>query len=221
MTNETWPTKTLLFSFSRKYYFFGSLIRNRYISPHSFYYDRQYFGVLGDIGAVPGAPPGERAAPKQPELYLSSIEIKGCKLDLRNVRVVVYQGSNMAPKMLYDSGKGSGDASVFPCEGTTVQGNFKVHVEHKPSFLSSKLKLFELWHNTLFIDRNSLIVDFMSDQLDIKKKLKPRLGDKVCLRLHFTREKPAVGATTSGASYEMVSTKDDETDDKTANKDRL
>ena len=68
---------------------------------------------------------------------------------------------------------GNGDNAVFPCEAT-VQGNFKVHVEHKPSLFSKKMKIFELWHNTLFIDRNATVVDFMPDQLDIKKKLKPR-----------------------------------------------
>jgi hypothetical protein len=176
---------------------------------------RQYYGVLGDIGAVPGAPAGERKAPKQPELYLCGIEVKGCKLELRNVRVTVYQGSNMKPKLLFDSKSGNGDNAVFPCEAT-VQGNFKVHVEHKPSLFSKKMKIFELWHNTLFIDRNATVVDFMPDQLDIKKKLKPKLGEKVCLRLRFTKEKPVPSAgdgddskTNTSSAYEMVSTKED------------
>ena len=176
---------------------------------------RQYFGVLGDIGAVPGAAPGERHAPKQPELHLVGIEVKGCKMDLRNVRVVVYKGSNSTPKKLYDSGSGSGDNTAFACEGTTVQGNFKVHVEHKAGLFSKTLKVFELWHNTLFIDRNALVVDFMPDQLDIKKRLKPRLGEKVCLRLKFSKDKPVAaagavgGADKASAAYEMVATHDD------------
>lgn len=169
---------------------------------------RQYYGVLGDIGAVPGAAPGQRKAPPQPELYLVGVEVKDCKLTLRNVRVVIYKGTYEHPKVLFDSGKGSGDTSVFACEAI-LDGNFKVHVEHKPGFFNRKVKLFELWHNTLFVDRNAMIVDFMSDQLDIKRKLLPRLGEKLCLRLKFSRERPAEGGVGGGGGggrgYEMVS----------------
>eukprot|EP00605_Chrysophyceae_sp_TOSAG23-4_P001613 GSChrysophyteH1.ASY1.ANO1.1773.1 assembled CDS len=175
---------------------------------------RQYYGVLGDIGAVPGADPGKRLAPKQPELYITGVEVKGCKLNLRKVRIMIYKGSNMAPELLYDSHghNESDETTAFSCEGTTVQGNFKVHVEHKPGVFSKKQKIFELWHNTLFIDRHSAVVDFMADQLDIKRKLKAQLGEKICLRLRFSKTKSASGSTTKSASgqaaYEMISTKD-------------
>jgi len=176
---------------------------------------RQYYGVLGDIGAVPGAAPGQRKAPPQPELYLVGVEVKDCKLALRNVRIMVYKGTYEHPKILFDSGKGSGSGSTFACEAV-LDGNFKVHVEHKPGFFKSKAKLFELWHNTLFVDRNAMIVDFMSDQLDIKRKLMAQLGEKLCLRLKFSREPFAAHSTdssaASGAGYEMVSHKEEAAD---------
>jgi hypothetical protein len=193
---------------------------------------RQYYGVSGDIGAVPGALPGVRRAPVEPELYLVGIEIKDCKLALRNVRVAVYHGTYSSPELLFDSGKGKGDNAKFSCE-TIVEGNFKILVEHKPGFFSSKRKLFELWHNTLFMDKNCLIVDFMNDQLDMKKKVKPTLGEKLCLRLKFSRDRPSSAAAAAGPAtkksgtknarpaasaaeveYEMVNVKDEKSGDK-------
>ena len=73
----------------------------------------------------------------------------------------------------------------------------------------------ELWHNTLFVDRGALIVDFMLDQLDVKRKLEKKLDPEFTLRLKFSKEPPAEGEVTpskeskTGASvkeYEMVST---------------
>lgn len=127
------------------------------------------------------------------------------------MRIIIYKGTHEHPKVLYDTGKGSGSTYAFPCEAI-LEGNFKVHVEHKPGFFKSKQKLFELWHNTLFVDRNATIVDFMSDQLDIKRKLLPQLGEKLCLRLKFSRERPADSATAGSgarAGYEMVSHKEE------------
>lgn len=198
---------------------------------------RQYYGVMGDIGAVPGALPGVRKPPVQPKLYLIGLEVKDCKLDLRQVRIMVYHGTYTTPQLLFDSGKGEGNNANFTCE-TILEGNFKVHVEHKAGFFTSKQKLFELWHNTVFMDKNAMIMDFMSDQLDIKKKIKPKLGEKLCLRLKFVRDKPAnaighdnapskgdkaaksvktsasstsdVAADVPDVNYEMVSTKDED-----------
>ena len=47
-------------------------------------------------------------------------------------------------------------------------------------------------------------VDFDLSQLDTKKKIKPKLGDKIFMRLKFTPPAAAAGATKSG--YALVAT---------------
>lgn len=159
---------------------------------------RQYYGISGNIGDVPGNAPGAKQAPKQPKMNLTGIEVKDCKLTLRQARVKVYKGTNMSPELIYDSGAGDGDNVMFPCDGTKIEGNFKIHLEHKPSMFGGPQKVFELWHNTLFIDRGALVVDFMGDQLDIKRKKKASYGEKVCLRLTFSNE--ASGEDVNGSA---------------------
>ena len=175
---------------------------------------RQYYGENGDIGKVPGSAPLKRKVPTQPELCLNEVKVLKSKLPLRNVRVKIYKGGNMKPQLLFDTGKGSGDETCFttPCR---IQGNFKIHVEHKPGILSSTTKLFELWHNTLF-DMTAETVDFKIDLLDIKKKVAKELGDAFTLRLKFVPADQAddtnveVGESEEmgqkKGEYEMVST---------------
>ena len=186
---------------------------------------RQYYGESGNIGAVPGSLPLERKVPVQPTLHLSEVEILNCKLPkgLKNVRIMIYKGGNMAPRLLYDTGKlKDGEAKALtPC---ILQGNFKIHVEHKPSFFGKEVKICELWHNTLFVDRGALIIDFMLDQLDVKRKLEKALGAQFTLRVKLSKEPPSEGETAPGRAvekgakneakkekeYEMVSTHEEE-----------
>lgn len=172
---------------------------------------RQYYGENGDIGKVPGSVPLKRKVPTQPELCLNEVKLLKSKIPLRNVRVKIYKGGNMKPQLLFDTGNGSGDETCFttPCR---IQGNFKIHVEHKPSPLSSTKKLFVLWHNTLF-DMTAETVDFKIDLLDIKKSMVKELGDALTLRLNFINPDQAGGSNVEvGESdgqkgeYEMVST---------------
>lgn len=183
---------------------------------------RQYYGESGNIGAVPGSPPLQRKVPVQPTLYLREVEVLNCKLPggvgPRNMRIMIYKGGNMAPRLLYDTGKLKADETkaATPC---LLQGNFKILVEHKPSFFGKKVKLCELWHNTLFVDRGALIVDFMADQLDVRRRVEKVLDPAFTLRLKLSKEPPIEGEMTSKnggkgrvpvKEYEMVSAHEEE-----------
>ena len=115
---------------------------------------RQHWGVLGDIGQVPGDPidAPKWIVPKQPEMRLFGVEVLYCNIVLRNVRIKIYKGTHMAPELKFDTGKGTGNGTTFETD-CAIQGNFKVHVEQKAGIFSKTVKVFELWHNTLFMDR--------------------------------------------------------------------
>lgn len=116
---------------------------------------RNHWGIKGDIGLVPGERPGSEkwVLPKQPEFRLFGVEILYCNIPLRRCRVTVYKGSYLKPAMIWDSGAATDYRQSFDCD-TTIEGNFKIHVEFKESFFSTKATtLFDLWHNTLFVER--------------------------------------------------------------------
>lgn len=185
---------------------------------------RQYYNEHGDIGSVPGAEDGVRKVPHQPELHIDSVSLLNCSFDIRKMRIVIYQGTNVKPKPLFDTAddEAAGDRPLdqttfdTPC---SIKGNFKIHIEHKPSFFGKKKKLCEFWHNTLFVDKGVLVADFKADQLDIdlkkdkttKKKTNP-MGDAVTLRIKFNKTKAADGdrdisamdVSASAGEYEMV-----------------
>jgi len=155
---------------------------------------RQHWGVKGDIGQIPGDVGSKKwAIPEQPSLRLVGVEILHCNITLRHCRIKVYKGSYLTPALIWDSGASwdKGDKTSFDCSqtvssGVTIQGNFKVHIEFKPSFFSTKgARLFDLWHNTLFMERNQATIDFMQDQLDMKRKIKAKVGERIILRLKF------------------------------------
>ena len=180
---------------------------------------RQHWGVKGDIGQIPGELPGSKkwTIPEQPEFRLVGVEVLFCNIPLRHCRIKVFKGSYLTPALIWDSGASwdngtataaTGSSRSFECDNSrgggsiVIQGNFKVHVEYKPSFFSTKgRRLFDLWHNTLFMERNQGAIDFMQDQLDMKRKLKAKIGDRIVLRLKFDQN-----ATVSGdrGGYEMV-----------------
>ena len=182
---------------------------------------RQHWGVKGDIGQIPGELPGSKKwiLPDQPEFQLVGIEVLHCNLPLRHCRVKVFKGSYLTPALIWDSGASKETKGAFDCS-CVIQGNFKIHVEFKPSFFSTKgVRLFDLWHNTLFMERNQPTIDFMQDQLDMKKKVSAKIGPRIILRLNFctfTRDVASFSAPSgvvedsgSGSgSYEMVSQTD-------------
>lgn len=172
---------------------------------------RKHWGVKGDIGKIPGEPAGSRKweIPTQPTFRVSGVEILHCGIPLRHCRVMIYKGSYLTPALLWDSGKDTGHNQAFDCD-CEIQGNFKVHVEFKNSFFATKAtKLFDLWHNTLFMERNQPTVDFMHDQLDMKRKTKAKVGNELILRLKFdtfTREVQSFSEDSppTNGKYEMV-----------------
>jgi hypothetical protein len=180
---------------------------------------RQHWGVKGDIGQVPGGSP-IAAIPVQPTFRLFGIEILYCNIPLRNCRIVVYKGSYLTPALIWDSGFTRNDyKQSFDCD-CTLQGNLKIHVQFKKSFFSTKpTRLFDLWHNTLFMERNQPTMDFMQDQLDMKRTTKAIVGPRVILRLRFSENslsgappsfsKPAASGGGSSPGYELVSSVED------------
>lgn len=57
-------------------------------------------------------------------------------------------------------------------------------------------------------NRNQASVDFMKDQLDIKRKMKVRIGEKIVVRLKFERPSFSGHGAAKQHSYEMVSGSD-------------
>ena len=117
---------------------------------------RDYWHVSGNIGDVPGELPDSNKwiVPEQPELTLFGVEILGAPEGLlENVRVRVYKGSNFAPELRYDSGKGEGNKLTFDFPGAKIQGNFKIGIDAAKGYFKSSVKALELWHNTLFMNK--------------------------------------------------------------------
>lgn len=118
---------------------------------------RQVWGVTGDIGQIPAVAEGEETpykVPDQPALRLFGVEVLNLPADMvRSFRVIVYKVTNFLPERLFDSGFSAteGGAVAAQCD-CVLQGNFKVYVEYRKSFLAKPLKLFELLHNTYFMD---------------------------------------------------------------------
>jgi hypothetical protein len=108
-----------------------------------------------DIGQIPGEPPESEKwkVPPQPELHLLGVElVNAIPKALTKIRIKVYQGTNFKPKLLYDSGKGHVGKLAFDCD-CVIKGNFKVLVQQPKGIFGKYKKLFELWHNTLFMNR--------------------------------------------------------------------
>jgi len=169
---------------------------------------RKYWNVTGNIGDVPAEPAGSLKfpIPEQPAYALRGIEILGLAdtFSIRNFRVRIYRLTNFLPELLVDSGYVQSGHVAFDCE-CTINENFKVYIDYKKNAFASPLKIMELLHNTLFMDRDVPYMDFPVDQLDIKKKVKPKLGPDVKLRLKFaTGESTIVSVVgVDGSSLEL------------------
>jgi phosphatidylinositol-3,4,5-trisphosphate 3-phosphatase/dual-specificity protein phosphatase PTEN len=116
---------------------------------------RKFWNIKEDIGKIPG----ERidstvwTVPSQPELHLLGIELVNANpKKITKLRVKVFKGTNFKPITLFDSGKGTKGITAFNCD-CVIQGNFKVLIQQPKGILGKYKKLFELWHNTLFMNR--------------------------------------------------------------------
>ena len=117
---------------------------------------RQHWGVTGDIGKVPAPQDdtfddGTFRLPEEPKLRLVGVQILGLWSSvMRHLDVKVYQGTNFNPVLLCNHGVVCPEAPnkwFCDCE---VQGNFKVFISQRG--LTGSKKVFEMWHNTLFLD---------------------------------------------------------------------
>lgn len=114
---------------------------------------RQYWNIPGNLGQIPADKPGEEKyiVPEEPQLRLRGIRLFGSQTaSMQNLLVTVYQGTNFSPELLYNSAGETGkDDKSWSCD-CTIKGNFKVCIQTK-KLLKTK-KLFEMWHNTLFME---------------------------------------------------------------------
>jgi hypothetical protein len=114
---------------------------------------RKFWNVKGNIGDIPADNEElpKWIIPQEPYIGLFGIEVVNISSNsIDFLRIKVYKGSNFAPTLIYDSGKPGKGVSTFDCD-CVIQGNFKVLVEDASGF--RKFKVFELWHNTLFMNR--------------------------------------------------------------------
>ena len=67
-----------------------------------------------------------------------------------------------------------------------IKDNFSVQVFAIGGglFGNNKVKVCELWHNTIMIDDKQDVIDFPLSELNVKKKYRKKV-DKMALRLHF------------------------------------
>ncbi len=117
---------------------------------------RECWGVKGDIGAIPAEPLDSSSptyrVPVQQELQLFGVEVLNIPAGfIKNFRVTVYKVTNFLPQLLFDSAFTRGETVAVACD-CVLQGNFKVYVEHRKAFYSKSVKVFELLHNTYFMD---------------------------------------------------------------------
>lgn len=118
---------------------------------------RKFFKITGNIGDVPAD--SGHVVPPEPELQVFGIEVFGVKDGvLKNISVHVHRGTNLAPVHLasVNSEADKTDQTSFNMD-LKIQGNFKIRIDHKPGMFKAK-KAFEMWHNTLFIERYGLCV---------------------------------------------------------------
>jgi hypothetical protein len=148
---------------------------------------RKHWNISSHIGDIPALPPGslERPIPTPPDMQLFGIELIDTRpgLKLNGLRVKVYEINRYAPILVHDTGA-SVSSSTSADMKVKLAGNFKVRIEAKKGFKS--VKLFELLHNTSFINRYASHIDFRIDQIDIKKKEIRHMGTGFALRLNFS-----------------------------------
>lgn len=149
---------------------------------------RQHWGEKGDLGKIKPDPlegPKRYIIPEQPAMRVTKIEILNIDNKVwSHLRVKAYKGTNFAPVPLFDSKSNTTGKLSFDCS-FVIHGNFKIYAE-QPGLWKAK-KLFDFWHNTLFIDQRKETAEFALDQLDIKRGILKTLNKSIVLRLTFDR----------------------------------
>eukprot|EP01032_Pedospumella_encystans_P022520 gene22520-25516_t len=162
---------------------------------------REIWGVTGDIGEIPAEPVGSEkyVVPEQPSRRLFGIEVVNLPEGfLDSVRIRIYKISNFLPECIYDS-KVMQTETVSIDLDVTLKANFKIAIESKKGGVFKKhVKLMELLHNTYFMDWTAESIDFDLSQLDTKKKIRPKLGPNILMRLRFVQSPAQLQATPGG-----------------------
>eukprot|EP00602_Paraphysomonas_sp_CaronLab_P006713 CAMPEP_0185029116 /NCGR_PEP_ID=MMETSP1103-20130426/15230_1 /TAXON_ID=36769 /ORGANISM="Paraphysomonas bandaiensis, Strain Caron Lab Isolate" /LENGTH=314 /DNA_ID=CAMNT_0027563737 /DNA_START=274 /DNA_END=1218 /DNA_ORIENTATION=- len=159
---------------------------------------RQYWGVMGDIGQVPAVtdPTDTRfATPEEPTVRIVGVQVLGLWASMiTGLNFKIFQGTNFDPELKCGEGKPDGtEKNKWACD-CEVTGNFKIFLYQKKAL--GKKKILEIWHNTLFLDIDPATssADLDKDQMDIKRKMRVRLGDDLVVRLFFS-DNPEEDAT--------------------------
>lgn len=114
---------------------------------------RQFWGVKGNIGDVTAEEARKFPIPDQPEYQICGVEVLNFPSGIvHSFEVTIHKITNFGPEKLFDSGVCSGQVVAADCN-VTVQGNFKVFVKFKKGMFSSLIRLVELQHNTLFMNK--------------------------------------------------------------------
>lgn len=178
---------------------------------------REFWGVSGNIGDVPADAP--LVVPEEPEVQIVGVEVlNGNAGALKALSVHLYQGTNLTPTHL-DSADATSDQQFTFTVNARVKGNFKVRVDTKKGI--HKKKVFEFWHNTLFLkqyvstarlscvlvhcnQRGETVIDFAPEEIDIKRKGLKKYGEKITLRLRFNWNGGASAVPVSHEAIELV-----------------
>lgn len=144
----------------------------------------------------------KRALPVEPAMMLvrativngdGSVDEKAALASLGELSVKCWQVDDYLPELV---GESKGTTTDL---GAKIKGNFKIKVEAKGFFSSTKV--CEFMHNTLFIriPKGHRSVDFGLSQLDVPKKTLKRLGTSMKLRLEFALSSAAAGVAVGSA----------------------
>eukprot|EP01038_Epipyxis_sp_PR26KG_P004132 gene4132-5886_t len=179
---------------------------------------RHAWNIKGNIGDIAADSPECLAlkVPEQPQILFYGIELLNIKtgISITNIQVKVYRVTNFLPENLIDTGflplsNNDTIGTDFDC---TVKGNFKIEVYSKMGTFGSKVRLFEFLHNTYFMQNSTpAYTDFAVDQLDIKRKMKAKLGNNIILRLKMVptdRSKSAEQLESGKKGYGLIQMKE-------------
>jgi hypothetical protein len=117
---------------------------------------RQIWGVKGNIGDILAErlDSTKYVVPPQPRRLLTAIELlHTTKGSVKNFRARIYRITNFLPELLYDTQVVKNEALTVGGLSCVIEKNFKIVIEQLHGVFAGYKKVFELIHNTLFMDR--------------------------------------------------------------------
>eukprot|EP01041_Mallomonas_annulata_P003227 gene3227-6381_t len=152
--------------------------------------------------------------PTQPDLFLESIQLlniqTGIDSTIKPLKVKIYVQSH-SPVLLWDCGLSPTSSPTSSTSTTTtvpfrwicnctLTPNFIIRFEERSSL--RYMKIFELWHNTLFMKFITSYEDFSWDDINSKPHIRRRFGDSLIVRLNFIKTQRSCDSFRSN-SYAM------------------